>query len=115
LDRLDEKAWDVVAVAIAAFSQRTKGKVYDEEFPLLLSDYFDWRGIPANHRNIEAIREVQARILLLSDRDRVKIYSQVDLHLPDTPGTKTVIAEGPLFDGGKPFWKNGQLPLLQMG
>ncbi len=117
LAKLDEMAWDIATLAVTAFYTRTDGENAEGRFPILFDDYFDWRGVDPRKRSIEQKQQIQERIKLLADKDQMKIYTEVDLRLPDkTTGRnriETVVTCDSLFFGATPFYRGGQsrLPL----
>jgi hypothetical protein len=94
---LDPMAWDLAALAVSAFYVRTDGNNFDASFPLLIEDYFQWRGVDPRKRSKELRGEIAARLELLCS-DRMQVRSETSLWLTD-PATgrraKTpVAAEG---------------------
>ena len=66
---LDPMAWDLAALAVTAFHVRTNGGDPGAPFPLLLDDYFEWRGTDPRKRS-RTVREAVTATLefLCSDR-----------------------------------------------
>ena len=99
-ERLDPMAWDLAALAVSAFFVRTEGGDADASFPLLIDDYFGWRGTDPRKRSPRLRAQIAARLELLCS-DRVQVRSAADLWRTD-PQTgrrrKTpVVAEGPFL------------------
>jgi hypothetical protein len=97
---LDAMTWDLAALAVSAFYVRTDGNNFEASFPVLVEDYFAWRGIDPRKRSRALREQVAARLELLCS-DRMQSRSETDLWLTD-PVTgrrrKTrVVAEGPLL------------------
>jgi len=100
LTPLDPTTWDVAALAVSAFYARTDGSNFDASFPVLVEDYFAWRGTDPRKRSRELREQVAARLEFLCS-DRMQTRSETELWLTD-PGTgqrrKTrVMAEGPFL------------------
>lgn len=74
---LDPMAWDLAALAISAFHVRTNEDDPGAGFPLLVEDYFEWRGTDPRKRS-RTLREAITATLefLCSDR----------LHVPGAEG-----------------------------
>ena len=113
LANLDAMAWDLAALAVSAFYVRTDGVDIDAAFPLLLDDYFQWRGVDPRKRTRALRRQIAARLELLCS-DRVQVRSQTDLWLTE-PGTgrrqKTpVLAEGPFLVQRSRFFRGAPAP-----
>ena len=51
--------WDLAALAVSAFYARTGGGNAEANFPLLVEDYFEWRGTDPRKRS-RALRETLA-------------------------------------------------------
>jgi hypothetical protein len=83
LTTLDEMAWDIAAIAVSAFFVRTAGNDPSAEFPLLIDDYFEWRGVDPRKRTIDLRKQIDARIRLLFS-DSVRLHSEMDLWLADS-------------------------------
>ena len=100
LKSLDPMAWDMAALAVSAFYARTNGTQADAAFPLLLEDYFSWRGVDARKRSRTLREQVAARIELLCS-DGMQVRSETDLWLTDTVTGRrkktAVTAEGPFL------------------
>lgn len=97
---LDAMTWDVAALAVSAFHVRTDGGSFEAGFPVLVEDYFAWRGTDPRKRSRELREQVAARLEFLCS-DRLQARTQADLWLtdPDTGRRRktAVIAEGPLL------------------
>ena len=66
---LDPMAWDLTALAVSAFHVRTGGDDPCAGFPLLLDDYFEWRGTDPRKRSRTLREAVSAKLeFLCSDR-----------------------------------------------
>ena len=107
---LDAMTWDVAALAVSAFYVRTGGSDFDAGFPVLVEDYFAWRGTDPRKRSRELRAQVAARLEFLCS-DRMQTRSETDLWLTD-PGTgrrrKTrVVADGPLLVKRSRFFRPG--------
>ena len=97
---LDDRAWDIAAIAVCAFFVRTSGSDPAARFPLLVDDYFDWRGVDPRKRTADARREIDARIRLLCSADDLRIDMTTELWLPDQDTgrrRKTLIQTGGSF------------------
>ena len=97
---LDPMAWDIAALAVSAFYVRTDGSNFEASFPLLIEDYFQWRGVDPRKRSKELRGEIVARLELLCS-DRMQVRSETELWLTDQATgrrNKTpVVAEGPFL------------------
>jgi hypothetical protein len=69
LASLDDMTWDIAAIAICAFFARTSGSDPDQSFPLLLDDYFDWRGVDLRKRSFDIRKQIDARVRLLCSNE----------------------------------------------
>jgi len=87
LNMLDDMAWDIAAIAVSAFFVRTAGNDPDAEFPLLIDDYFEWRGVDPRKRTIDLRKAIDARIQLLFS-DRLHLHSELDMWLADQSGRR---------------------------
>lgn len=115
LSMLDDTSWDIAALGVTAFYARTDGTDIDKPFPLLFSDYYEWRSTDPRKRSEETNRGIQQRIELLSDVKRVKIFTRGKLHLPDKSGRLVlteIVTEGSFFGSASKFWRTGQLRLI---
>ena len=96
----DPMTWDLAALAVSAFYARTGGADFDAAFPLLLDDYFDWRGVDPRKRSRESRAQIAARLERLCS-DRLPLRSEADLWLPDPQTGRrrktSVLAEGPFL------------------
>ena len=97
---LDAMTWDVAALAVSAFYVRTDGSNFEASFPVLVEDYFAWRGTDPRKRSREGREQVAARLEFLCS-DRMQIRSETDLWLTDA-GTRRrrktrVVANGPFL------------------
>jgi len=79
---LDEITWDIAAIAICALFVRTSGRDINTPFPLLVDDYFDWRGVDPRKRTLEMRQEIDSRIRLLVS-DQLVFQTAIDLWLAD--------------------------------
>ena len=68
-DLLDEMTWDIAAIAVCAFFARTAGRDGAAQFPFLIDDYFDWRGVDPRKRTREMRQQIDARVRLLFSRE----------------------------------------------
>jgi len=97
---LDAMTWDVAALAVSAFYVRTDGDSFEAGFPVLVEDYFAWRGTDPRKRSRELREQVAARLEFLCS-DRLQTRTEADLWLtdPDTGRRRktAVLAEGPLL------------------
>ena len=97
---LDAMTWDVAALAVSAFYVRTGGDDFDAAFPVLVEDYFAWRGTDPRKRSRELREQVAARLEFLCS-GRMQTRSAADLWLtdPDTGRRRktAMVAEGPLL------------------
>jgi len=97
---LDAMTWDVAALAVSAFYVRTGGSDFEAAFPVLVEDYFAWRGTDPRKRS-RALREQVASRLEFLCSDRMQTHTEADLWLtdPDTGRRRktAVVAEGPLL------------------
>lgn len=80
---LDEMTWDIAAVAVSAFFVRTSGSDPDARFPLLIDDYFEWRGVDPRKRTLEARQEIDRRIRALCSEESLLLETQSELWLTD--------------------------------
>lgn len=114
LERLDDIAWDVVALAMTAFYARTPGASIDARFPLMVDDYLEWRGVDPRNRTEDLRQDVYERIRLICS-DRFSVFSQATLHLtnPETGRRKkeSFTAKGPLLVRAEDLYRNGQARL----
>jgi hypothetical protein len=111
--RLDAMTWDVAALAVSAFYVRTDGSRFDAGFPVLVEDYFAWRGTDPRKRSREGRAQIAARLELLCS-DRMQVRSEAELWLTD-PQTgrrrKTrVMAEGPFLIKRSRFFRPSPTP-----
>ena len=100
LSSLDPMTWDLAALAVSAFAVRADGMGADAGFPLLIEDYFQWRGIDPRKRSRTLREQIAARIELLCS-DGMQVRSETDLWLTD-PRTgrrrkMPVVGEGPFL------------------
>ena len=97
---LDAMTWDVAALAVSAFYVRTKGNDFDAAFPVLVEDYFAWRGTDPRKRSRELREQVAVRLEFLC-AGRMQTRSEAELWLtdPDTGRRRktALVAEGPLL------------------
>ena len=97
---LDAMTWDVAALAVSAFYVRTGGGDFDAAFPVLVEDYFAWRGTDPRKRSRELREQVAARLeFLCSGRMQTRTEAELWLTDPDTGRRRktAVVAEGPLL------------------
>jgi hypothetical protein len=98
---LDDMAWDIAAIAVSAYFVRTAGSEPDEPFPLLIDDYFDWRGVDPRKRTVELRKEIDARIQFLFS-DQLQLHSEMDLWLADAQSGRRkktpIISDGPFLE-----------------
>ena len=97
---LDAMTWDVAALAVSAFYVRTGGNDFEAAFPVLVEDYFSWRGTDPRKRSRELREQVAARLeFLCSGRMQTRTEDELWLTDPDTGRRRktTVVAEGPLL------------------
>ncbi|HEX5324176.1 MAG TPA: hypothetical protein VFW40_10345 [Capsulimonadaceae bacterium] len=110
LDKLDETMWDIAAISISCYFARTGGQDPDASFPLLIDDYFNWRGVDPRKRTAQLRKEIDARINLLCS-DRLQLFSETHLWLTDRASGQRrrtqVITQGPLLvKKSRFFYKN---------
>ena len=97
---LDTMTWDVAALAVSAFYVRTDGNNFEAAFPVLVEDYFAWRGTDPRKRSRALREQVAARLeFLCSDRLRTRTEGALWLTDPETGKRRktAVLAEGPLL------------------
>lgn len=97
---LDAMTWDVAALAVSAFYVRTGGNDFDAAFPVLVEDYFAWRGTDPRKRSRELREQVAARLeFLCSGRMQTRSEAELWLTDPDTGRRRkaAMVAEGPLL------------------
>lgn len=99
-DLLDEMTWDIAAIAVSAFFVRTSGSDPEASFPLLIDDYFDWRGVDPRKRSVQLRKQIDARLQLLFS-DRLQIHSETDLWLVDPQSGRrkktAIVSDGPFL------------------
>ena len=110
---LDPMTWDVAALAVSAFYVRTDGSNFEASFPVLVDDYFQWRGTDPRKRSRALREQVAARMEFLCS-DRMQTRSETELWLTDA-GTgrrrKTVaMAEGPFLVKRSRFFRPSAAP-----
>jgi hypothetical protein len=110
LEKLDETMWDIAAIAVGCYFARTGGYSHDSSFPLLIDDYFNWRGVDPRKRTAELRKEIDARISLLCS-DRLQLFTETHLWLTDKRSGQRrrtpVVTQGPfLVKKSRFFYKN---------
>jgi len=110
---LDPMTWDVAALAVSAFYVRTDGNNFDAGFPVLVEDYFAWRGTDPRKRSREGRAQIAARLELLCS-DRMQVRSEAELWRTDSQTGRRrktrAMAEGPFLIKRSRFFRPSPAP-----